>query len=502
MTAVTPGHRLRTRWLVLAVICTVQLIVVLDNTVLNVAIPVLTAELRAGTADLQWIINAYALVQAGLLLTAGSAADLFGRRRMLLTGLVLFGLGSLAAGLAGSVGQLIAARAGMGVGGALLVTSILAVAMQVFDADERPRAIGIWAAVSALAYAAGPLIGGVILAHSPWGTIFLINIPVVLVALALARILVPESRGPVVVPESRGVHTPRLDLAGAALSTIGVTAVVFAVISGPEHGWGSARVLVPAAAGLLLLAGFVQWERRTAYPMLDLGFFSNRSFVAAVTGVVLITFGSAGALFLLTQQLQFVRGYTPLEAGLRMAPFALSFVLLNFTGLSAWLLRRLGRPVAIATGMAMLAAGLTVVALLPTGGYDTLLPALLLMGTGCALANPAIVDAVLSAIPNAQAGAGAGIDGTMTELGSSLGIAVLGAVLNARFIALLPAVAAGAGSYPAALALAATAPDRRAVTDAFVSGLAISQLAGAAAVLAGGCLTAVLLHRATRHPAP
>lgn len=485
-TTVPAGDRLRTRWAVLAVICTVQLIVVLDNTVLNVAVPVLTAELGAGTADLQWIINAYALAQAGLLLTAGSAVDRYGRRRMLLGGLVVFGLGSLAAGLSQSVGQLVAARALLGVGGALLVTSILAVAIGVFEADERPRAIGVWAGVSALGYAAGPPVGGLILAHAPWGAIFLLNVPVVVVALVAGRLLVPASRG---------VGGTRLDLVGAVLSTAGVTAVVYAVVAAPEHGWGAGRVVGGAAGGLLLLGAFVRWERRLAYPMLDLGFFRDRRFVAAVAGVLLITFGSAGALFLLTQQLQFVRGYSPLEAGLRMAPFALSVVALNVSGVSAGLLRRLGRPPAIAAGMALLAVGLAVVAVLPTDGYGPLLAGLLLMGAGCALANPAIVEAVMDAIPQSRAGAGAGIDGTMTELGGSLGVAVLGAVLNARFTALLPAVAAGAGSFPAAVAAAGDGA-RPAVTAAFVSGLQVSQVAGAVAVLVGGCLTALLLRRA------
>ncbi|MEW2426584.1 MFS transporter [Micromonospora sp. NPDC047644] len=496
MTTVQPATdtatsaRLPQRWLILAVLCAAQLVVVLDNTVLTVAVPVLTTELGASTAEVQWMINAYALVLSGLLLTAGSAADRYGRRRMLLVGLVLFGVGSLAAGLASISGQLIAARAGMGVGGALLVTATLAVAMQVFDATERSRAIGIWAATSALGFAVGPPIGGTILAHLPWGAIFLMNVPIVLACLLVARALVPESRGPA---------GGRLDVLGAVLSTAGLTAVVWAIISGPERGWASTEVIGAAVVGVLLLGIFVRWERRIAHPMLDMRFFRDRRFVGAISGVVLITFGATGALFLLTQHLQFVRGYPAWEAGLRMAPFALSIVLLNVSGVVASVIRRLGLAVVIAVGMTLLAAGLALVTVFPSDGYGVLLVGLLVMGVGCALANPAIVEAVMSAIPAAKAGAGAGVDGTMTEVGSSLGVAVLGAVLNARFAALLPAALAGAGSFPAALAAARGGAEREVVTVAFASALETGQLVGAAAVLIGGLVAAGLLHRADRN---
>lgn len=481
------GGKVPHRWLILAVLCLTQLVVVLDNTVLTVAVPVLTVELGAGTADAQWMINAYALVLSGLLLSAGSAVDRYGRRRMLLVGLVLFGVGSLAAGLAGTSEQLIAARAGMGVGGALLVTATLAIAMQIFDSAERSRAIGIWAATSALGFAAGPPIGGIVLAHLPWGAIFLMNIPIVLVCLLAGRALIPESRNPA---------SGRLDLVGVALSTVGLTAVVWAIISGPELGWASTKVIGAGISGVLLLVLFVRWEQRVAHPMLDMHFFRNRRFVGAVCGVVLITFGATGALFLLTQYLQFVRGYPAWEAGLRMVPFALSIVVLNVGGIATRINRRLGLPAAIATGMILLAGGLTLVTHVPTEGYGTLLAGLLIMGTGCALANPAIVEAVMSAIPTEKAGAGAGVDGTMTEVGSSLGIAVLGAVLNARFAALLPAALAGAGSFPAALA--AAGPERAAVTAAFADALRTGQTVGAVAVLVGGLVAAALLHRADR----
>ncbi|MEV3860972.1 MFS transporter [Streptomyces sp. NPDC050095] len=486
------GPRDPRRWLILGVICLAQLVVILDNTILNVAVPTLTSDLGATTADIQWIINAYVLVQAGLLLTAGAAADRYGRRRLLLTGLAVFGAGSLAAGLAQSAAQLTAARAGMGVGGALLLTTTLAVAVQVFDEDERVRAIGIWAAVNALGFAAGPLVGGVLLDHFWWGALFLVNLPVVALGLCAVALLVPESR-------AERSHRP--DLLGALLSTLAMTALVYAVVSGPEHGWTSPYVRVGAAAGALALAAFVGWERRFPDPMLDMSFFRDRTFTGAVFGALLITFGSGGALYLLTQQLQFVLGYGPLEAGLRTAPFALTVVLLNFTGLSARLSARLGIPGAVALGMTLLACGLAAVAVAGrvVDGYGGLLTGLVLMGVGCAFANPAMAVAVLGSIPREKAGAGAGIEGTVTEFGSGLGVAVLGAVLSARFSALAPVAAA---SLPAALAAADSAAERRTVTRAFGSALETGQLVGAAAVLTGGLVAATLLHRAARGTAP
>ncbi|MER7644533.1 MFS transporter [Streptomyces sp. NPDC126522] len=468
------------RWIVLGVICLAQLTVLLDNTVLNVAIPSLTRELDASTADIQWMINAYSLVQSGLLLTAGSAADRYGRKKMLIAGLVLFGAGSLIAGLAQSTGQLIAARAGMGVGGALLITTTLAVVMQIFAPEEQPRAIGIWAAVNALGFATGPLLGGFMLNHFWWGAIFLINLPVAALALVAAIALVPESKNP------RG---DRPDLLGALLSTVGMAALVYAIISGPAHGWTSGRVLLTTAVAVVVLGAFAYWENRVPYPMLDLDFFRDRRFTGAVTGVVLITFGMAGSLFLLTQHLQFVLGYGPLEAGVRTAPLALAIVALNFSGLAAKWTARLGAPLAIGLGMVLMSAGLVSIAVLAAGGYAGTLLGLVLIGAGAALANPAMAHAIMSAIPPEKAGVGAGVNGTLGEFGNGLGVAVLGAVLSSRFAAV---------SLPVGLAAATSAAERQRVTDSFSAGLEVSQLVGAGAVLTGGLLAAALLRRAER----
>ncbi|MGW2097659.1 MFS transporter [Streptomyces olivaceoviridis] len=449
------------RWLILGVICLAQLTVLLDNTVLNVAIPSLTRELHAQTSDIQWMINAYSLVQSGLLLTAGSAADRYGRKKMLITGLALFGVGSLVAGLADSTGRLIAARAGMGIGGALLLTTTLAVAMQIFSPEEQPKAIGIWSAVNALGFAGGPLIGGFVLDHFWWGAIFLVNIPVAALGLVAVVALVPESKNP------RG---DRPDLPGAVLSTIGMASLVYAIISAPSHGWTSARVLGTAAVAVLVLSAFAWWESRAEEPMLDLHFFRDPRFTGAVAGAVLIVFGMGGALFLLTQHLQFVLGYGPLEAGLRTAPLALTVVALNFTGLSAKWSARLGTPVSIALGMVCMAGGLVSIAEVDSGGYAGTLLGLLLIGAGCAVANPAMAHAIMSAIPPEKAGVGAGINGTLAEFGNGLGVAVLGAVLSSS-------VASG---------------------ESLSAALGAGQLVGAVAVLVGGFVAAGLLRRAER----
>ncbi|MDX2878929.1 MFS transporter, partial [Streptomyces ipomoeae] len=477
------------RWLILGVICLAQLTVLLDNTVLNVAIPSLTEELGAGTADIQWMINAYSLVQSGLLLTVGSAADRYGRKKMLIAGLALFGIGSLVAGLAQSTGQLIAARAGMGIGGALLLTTTLAVAMQIFTPEEQPKAIGIWSAVNALGFATGPLLGGFMLGHFWWGAIFLVNLPVAALGLVAVVALVPESKNP------RG---DRPDLLGALLSTIGMTALVYAIISGPEHGWTSGPVLATAAVAVVVLAAFAYWESRIPYPMLDLHFFRDRRFTGAVAGAVLITFGMGGALFLLTQHLQFVLGYEALEAGLRTAPLALTVVALNFSGLSAKWTARLGMPVSIALGMVLMSGGLVSIAALASGGYAGTLLGLVLIGVGCAIANPAMAHAIMSAIPPAKAGVGAGINGTLAEFGNGLGVAVLGAVLNSRFTALISVAAV---SLPGALAEAGSAEERAEVMGAFASGLEASLLVGALAVLLGGLVAAVSRRRGWKREA-
>ena len=326
--------------------------------------------------------------------------------------------------------------------------------------------------------------------HFWWGAIFLVNIPVAVIGLVAVVRLVPESKNP------RG---DRPDLLGALLSTVGMAGCRLRdhLRAGRTAG-PRARSLLPAFTGVAVLAGFVLWELHIPYPMLDMHFFRNQQFIGAVAGAILVAFGMGGSLFLLTQQLQFVLGYEPLEAGLRTAPLALTRRRAQpHRASGARLVPGLGTPATIAVGMTLLAAGLAAIALLGGDGYGGMLLGLVVMGAGIALAMPAMANAIMSAIPPEKAGVGAGVNGTLAEFGNGLGVAVLGAVLNSRFAALVPA-AVGAASLPAAVAAATGDGERQRITDAFASGLETSQLVGAVAVLAGGLLAAVLLRRAER----
>lgn len=456
-----------TRRRLLAVLALVQLVTVLDNTILNVAVPSLSADLDTGTSGVQWVIGVYSLVQAGCLLSAGAAADRYGRKRLLQLGLWVFGGASVAAALSQSTHQLVLSRAVMGLGGALIGTATLAVALQVFHGAERTRAIGIWASVSALGFAVGPPLGGLLLARFSWQAVFVLNLPVVLVGLLGVRALVEESRG-------GGAGPP--DLVGALLSTVGVTAIAAAVIAVPDQGVGTPHVLGLAAVALAALATFVRWELTCRHPMLDLALLRDARLVGALSGIVLITFGCAGVLLLLSLQLQVLRGYAPGEAGVRLAPFALTIVLVTLSGRPAQWLAVRGAPLVIATGMTTVGVGTAVVAASNGRPYGVLLCGLVLMGAGCAVANPALIEAVLSAIPPERAGTGAGLDGMTAELGAGLGVAVLGAVLQAR---------SGASPLDAG-------------RDALAAGLVAAQLLGALAVVLGGALSAWLLSRAAR----
>ncbi|WP_037568581.1 MFS transporter [Phaeacidiphilus oryzae] len=489
------SSRAGSRWWVLGVLCLAQLTVVLDNTVLNVAIPTLTERLGATTADVQWIVGAYSLAQAGLLVTAGGLADRYGRRKVLLIGLALFGIGSAGAALAGGPAELIAARAGMGVGGSMILATAMAVLVRTFTGPDQAKAIGALSGVMMLGFALGPLIGGALLDSFWWGSVFVVNIPVSLLALVAVAWLVPESSDP------RG---DRPDLLGAVLCTVGMVGVVYGITSGPGYGWGSGRTLLPGIVGLLVLTAFVLWERRIEHPLLDMGFFRNPAFRGSVSGGVLVAFGMGGSLFLLTQYLQFVLRYDPLEAGIRTLPMALTVVAINLTGLGAKAGQRTGTPAAIAIGMAAMAAGLAAIALSGHAhSYPGTAGGLVLMGVGVGLAQPAMAGALMGSIPPEKAGVGSGLFGTLSELGNSLGVAVLGAVLTARFAVVLHGPLAGhSGSLAEALGVAhgdpaLTGQARR----AFADGLTISQLIGAAAVLLGGLVAARLLSRALP-PAP
>src|SRR5918992_4184347 len=305
---------LPSRWRMLGVLSLSLLIIGLDNTILNVALPTLQAEFGASASTLQWMVDSYLLVFAGLLLVFGTLGDRLGRKLVLQSGIALFGLASLGAIVAESAGQVIAVRALMGVGAAMIMPATLSIIANVFPPDERGKAIGIWAALAAVGIGLGPLAGGLLLEWFDWSSVFLLNVPFALAALLLGIRYVPESRDP---------RPGRFDLIGAALSTAGFSVLVYGVIEAPNHGWLSGTVLGTLGLAVALLAGFVAWERRTPEPMLDLSFFRNPSFSVGTAAVSVAFFALLGGIFALTQYLQFARGYSAVEAGAIMSPMTL-----------------------------------------------------------------------------------------------------------------------------------------------------------------------------------
>lgn len=412
------------RWLALAVLCVSLLIVTLDNTVLNVALPTLVEKLHASSSDLQWIVDAYVLVFAGLLLVAGSLADRVGRKRTFLAGLVAFAACSTWAAYSGSVGSLIAARASMGVGAALIMPSTLAIITNTFTAArDRQRAIGLWAATSGAGIALGPIVGGLLLEHFRWGSVFLVNVPIAAAGFLLALALVPDSKNPAAQPP---------DLAGSLLSIAGLGLVLYAIIEAPAHGWMSTRVLATGIGGLLVLVAFVTWERRSPHPMLHLAFFRDRSFSGPILSVGMTMFGLFGSLFVLTQFLQFQLGYTPLQAGVRMLPAAGAIALV--APLSSVLVRLFGTRLTIAAGMLSVAGGLWQVsgATISTT-YGGIVLGMVMIGVGAGLVIPSATASVMGTLPGEHTGVGGGTNGTIIQTGGALGIAVVGSLLSNRY---------------------------------------------------------------------
>jgi EmrB/QacA subfamily drug resistance transporter len=435
------GSRPLERWVSLAVLCSALLIVTLDNTILNVVLPTLARRMSATSSQLQWVVEAYVLVFAGLLLVSGSVADRVGRKRTLLAGLVLFILGSAAAAFSGTINLLIAARAGMGLGAALIMPSTLSIVTTIFtDRRERQRAFGIWAATSGVGIALGPIIGGLLLSRFWWGSVFLINVPIVAVSLAGALILLPDSKNPQAQPP---------DLVGSALSIAGLSLVLWAIIEAPTRGWSSRLTLGAGLGGLLLIAGFLLWERRVAHPMLHLSFFADRRFSNGIGALAFVMFGVSGALFVLTQYLQFVLGLSALQAGVRVLPAAGVIVLV--APLTAPLVRRFGVRIVVVAGLLLIGAGLGQLSR-STPGMDYLdaLPYLVLLGLGMALVLPAATSSVMESLPSAHTGVGSATNSTFLQTGGALGVAVVGSMLASGYQDRLTGDLAGFPLPPAA----------------------------------------------------
>jgi len=412
------------RWLVLTVLCSSVLIINLDNTVLNVALPTLVRELSATSTQLQWIVDAYALVFGGLLLVFGSMADHVGRKHTFIAGLLCFAAGSAWAAFSGSVAVLIAARASMGIGAALMMPSTLSIITDVFrDKDERQRAIGFWAGTSGVGFALGPIIGGLLLSHFWWGSVFLINVPVALIGVACAVPLVPDSRNP---------HAKRPDMVGGALSIAGVGLLLWSIIEAPTDGWSSPLVVMPGIAGVATVGAFTAWERASKHPMLNLDFFRHRSFSMAVSSIGLGAFALLGTLFLLTQYLQFNLGYSALGAGVRMLPIAAALAVV--APASSLLTRALGIKVTTTFGLLLAAVGLFWVSQATVQStYADVLPGMCIIGAGAALVMPTVSGSVMSSVPRGDTGVGSATNGTFIQFGGALGVAVLGSLLTTRY---------------------------------------------------------------------
>jgi EmrB/QacA subfamily drug resistance transporter len=419
---------------ILLVLCLSLLIVVIDNTILNTALPTLARVLHAGTSSLQWITDAYTLCFAALLIPAGALGDRYGRRRALLGGLAVFGAGSALAAVAAGTGPLIAARVVMGLGAAFVMPATLSILNAVFPPRERPQAIAAWSAVAGVGIVIGPSLGGLLLSHFWWGSIFLINVPLVALALAGVALTVPETAE----PGRRG-----LDVPGTALVAGALFLLVDAIIEAPSRGWAGPVTLGEAAAGGAALGAFIWWELRIPAPLIDLRVFTSRAFSAAAGSVTVIFFALFGSLFLLTQYLQLVHGYSPLSAGLRALPFALAMAAVS--PVSPVLAGRLGSRAVIPGGIALMGAGLLG---LSTAGVATSYPpialAVAVMGAGMGLVMAPASTTIMAAVPAHQAGAGSAVNDTIREVGGALGIAVVGSLAAGVYRSRLGHLLAGA----------------------------------------------------------
>jgi EmrB/QacA subfamily drug resistance transporter len=406
------------RWFLLAIMCLSLVLVVMSVSGLVTAIPSMQEQLHASASQVQWIIDAYAVVFAGSLLTAGALGDRFGRKRALLTGLVVFGAGTLFAGVASSASQVIAGRAVMGIGAALVMPATLSIITTIFPPEERPRAIATWAGFAGAGGAIGPIVSGALLEAFWWGSAVLATLPVVVATIVAIAVYAPESRDETKTP---------LDPVGAVLSLVGLSALVYAIIQGGEDGWTKNTVLLAATTAVVTLGAFVSWERRTAHPMLPLDFFRDRRFSIGSGVITIAFFVMFGFFFLATQYMQFARGYSPFQAGLATLPLAVTFVL--FSPQSASLAARLGAARVMAFGLTIVAAGFVLLSVISTATpYVIVGFAFAVLGAGMSITAAPATGEIMSTVPMSKAGVGSAVNDTTRELGGALGIALLGSL--------------------------------------------------------------------------
>ncbi len=493
----------------LGVLCVNLVLIVAAVSSANVALPTLARPdaLNASQTGLQWIVDAYALVFAGLLLPAGALGDRFGRKGALQAGLTIFVLASLAAAFSDGTGALISARAVAGIGAALIMPTTLSILTNVFPPHERAKAIGIWAGFAGAGGAIGPLVGGFVLTHFWWGSVFLINVIIGTLALVVGGLLVPTSRD---------AHRSPLDPLGSALSMLGFGALLFAVIEAPERGWSDPLVVGGFVVALALLAGFVRWESTSRAPMLDMGLFRVRRFATGTLAIVLAFFSMFGMFFVTTQYLQYVRGYSPLLAGLGIIPNALA--MLFWAPRSSRVVTRVGARTAVAGGLFLHAGGFFLLSLSSRDTpYVLTGVALLVIGTGSGLAMAPTTAMIMAAVPRNRAGMGSAVNDTAREVGGAAGIAVLGSILATRY-------RAGLGDLAARLPGDAGDQFRRAVgqalevsrgvggargqalradaQDAFVHAMAVTLRVGAATALVAAAAVLWLLRAEATVPSP
>jgi EmrB/QacA subfamily drug resistance transporter len=485
----------------LAVICLSVFVISVDATIVNVALPTLSRELDADTAQLQWIVDAYTLVMSGLLLSAGSLSDRYGRRGWLSGGLVVFAATSAIAAQVNSADALIAARAAMGIGAAVIFPTTLGLITNIFtDPISRAKAIGLWAAMVGVGVAAGPITGGYLLEHFSWGSIFLVNVPVAAVAIVGGIVFVPTSRDPA---------APAIDVPGLILSAIGITALVYTVIEAPTWGWASARAVAGFGVAAIVLAAFGLWERHTTHPMLDASVFTNRRFSGgslAVTAGFLTLFGF---IFVITQYFQFIKHYTAFETGVRLLPVAISIAAASIIG--PRMVERVGTTAVVVAGLLTFAAGLTWASTVDGATpYNEIAMQMVLLGGGLGLTTAPATESIMGSLPAEKAGVGSAINDTTRELGGTLGVAVVGSVFASVYAGRIASASALAGlpdslrsamgrSIAAAYKVLEVMPVgrvagvREVVNNAFLDGLRIGSLVCGAIALGAALIVAVLL---------
>ncbi|MDI2130888.1 MFS transporter [Yinghuangia seranimata] len=492
------------RWAALGILSSTLVAVTLDNSVLNTALPSLAKSLRASTADLQWITDAYTLVFAAMLILAGSLGARFGARRALTAGLLVFAGGSAAASLSGSAGELIAWRAVMGLGAAFVMPATLSIIMRMFPVHERPKAFAAWSAAAGVGVLIGPVTGGLLLTHFSWSAAFWINIP--LVALALVGIYR-------IVPEIPRVNTGRLDLVAAVLSVASLALLVDALIEAPERGWTSAVTIAEGAAALVLAAAFIAWELRRDEPMIQVRLFASRGFVIAATVLAVTFFSLFGTLFVLAQYLQLVHGYSPLMAGLGAMPFAVAMAASSAT--SNLVTARLGVRATLTVGLGLIATGLGFLGTTFTTDtpFIALAVVMAVVGTGMGLIMAPASLEITASVPVRYSSMASSLNSVVRELGGVLGIAVVGTVVSSSYRSTmsdepLPAPIAAAGhDLPTAHGIAAhlepgTAHRLTDVADhAFTTAMTHGVLAAAVLAAAGALLVAFGLPRRTTEAA-